>query len=79
MPPIIDQEKCVGCGVCADHCQMHVFYLAPENGQKPAVRYPDECWHCNACVMDCAADAISLRFPLPYMLLRVESAKLKPR
>ena len=31
----------------------------------------EECWHCNACVLDCPAKAVSLRLPLNYMLLHV--------
>ena len=25
MPPVIDPEKCIGCGVCADICPLQVF------------------------------------------------------
>jgi adenylylsulfate reductase subunit B len=30
------------------------------------VSYPEECWHCGACMMDCPVDAIRLELPL-YM------------
>lgn len=42
-------------------------------GEKPQVRYPEECWHCRACVMDCPTGAIDIRYPLPYMMLNVEA------
>ena len=45
----------------------------------PEVRRPYECWHCNACVLDCRAHAIELRLPLTHMLLYVDSDTLKPK
>ena len=30
----------------------------------PKVAYPDECWHCGACMMDCPAEAIRLNLPI---------------
>ena len=75
MPPIIDQEKCTGCGVCASICPMRVFARA--QGQKvPDVRYGEECWHCLACEMDCKYGAIKVRLALPLMMPYVEAADL---
>jgi len=68
MPPIIDKEKCTGCGICADICNYDVYFGSKEN-EIPAVTYPEECWHCNACVIDCPQEAIRLRIPLPAMML----------
>ena len=45
--------------------------LPPEAAEDPEVAYGEECWHCNACVLDCPAKAVSLRLPLNYMLLHV--------
>ena len=45
MPPVIDPEKCVKCGTCADICPLEVYGRRPARGEIPAVRYPDECWH----------------------------------
>ena len=39
----------------------------------PEIKYPEECWHCNACVLDCKQSAITLRIPLPAMMLHVEA------
>lgn len=71
MPPVIQEEKCIGCTKCAQICCMDVFGPA-EPQTIPTIRYPEECWHCRACVMDCPAGAIDLRYPLPYMLLNRE-------
>lgn len=69
MPPIIAKETCVGCGTCAEVCTMDVFSHARDGAQPPEVLYPDECWHCTACQMDCPRQAIHLRLPIPYRLL----------
>ena len=68
MPPVIDEEKCSGCGTCADICLQDVFF-GSEKGEVPVVSYPEECWHCNACVLDCPVEgAIRLRIPLPLSI-----------
>lgn len=76
MPPVIDPDKCVGCGVCADICPTQVFMRSKEK-ETPRVAFPDECWHCNACVLDCKQQAVSLRVPMQYMLLHVDAQNLK--
>lgn len=69
MPPVIEKDKCIACGTCVDLCQMDVFADSKDN-EVPVVSYPEECWHCNACVLECPAEgAIRLRIPLPAMLL----------
>ena len=74
MPPRIDKSKCIACNTCAQICCMNVFGPVV-SGQIPTVRYPEECWHCRACVMDCPTQAITLRYPLPMMML----ARVSPR
>ena len=69
MPPIIDREKCICCGKCVDVCSSDVFF-GSKTGETPTVSFPEECWHCNACVLDCPAEgAVTLRIPLPATLL----------
>ena len=68
MPPIIDEEKCTACGVCAEICPQDVFWGSHKK-QIPVIVYPDECWHCNACVLDCPSEgAIRLRIPFPMFV-----------
>jgi len=78
MPPIIDPQKCICCGTCADICNSHIFSFKRGSKTIPEVRFPDECWHCDSCILDCPAGAIELRIPLPYMLHYVDADTLKP-
>lgn len=78
MPPVIDKTTCVGCHTCAQICPLDVFGHQDAGVQVPQIRYPDECWHCNACVLDCPTHAIRLRFPVPTMLLYVDAPPDRP-
>jgi len=71
MPPIIDETKCIQCGLCVDVCAEDVYY-GSKSGETPVVTYPDFCYHCNCCVKECPAKAIRLRIPLPLTLLYKE-------
>ena len=51
----IQQEKCVGCGLCVKACPMDVIRL---EGAKAAVRYVEECKCCAACEDVCPTGAI---------------------
>lgn len=74
MPPIIDKEKCIECGICAQICPLDVIrFVKDENGKKHVkVKYPYECWHCRACVKDCPKGAITMRYPLSHMMFTME-------
>ena len=74
--PRLDPEKCIGCGTCADICNSHIFVHDRAVDRVPQVRFPDECWHCDSCVIDCPKGAIALRIPLPCTLLHVNAATL---
>jgi len=68
MPPVINEDRCTACGICVDVCSQDVFFGSEER-KTPVITYPEECWHCNACVLDCPVEgAISLRIPLPAMI-----------
>jgi len=75
MPPVIDELLCKKCAQCADACQSDVFY-GTEVKMIPRVTYPEECWHCNACVFICPVEgAVTLRVPLPMMVLYQQRAR----
>ena len=76
MPPVINTEACLGCGICADVCPLQVFRHNKVTDKVPEVKRPYECWHCNACVLDCPSKAVELRLPLNYMVLHVDADTL---
>jgi adenylylsulfate reductase subunit B len=68
MPPVINEDKCIKCGLCAKYCAEDVFF-GTRVKEYPTVAYPEECTHCNSCVEECPEGAVSLRIPFPMMLL----------
>jgi len=45
------------------------------------VAYPDECYTCGSCVMDCPCSAITMRIPAPMRLaaVREPGRELRPK
>ncbi len=41
MPPVIDRNKCVGCGTCADICNSNIFVFDRAVDRVPQVRFPE--------------------------------------
>jgi len=69
MPPVIDKKLCNTCGICYSICPQDVFFFDKAQKQVPAVAYPQECWYCGACVVDCPKGAVSLTLPLPLHIV----------
>jgi len=55
--PVVDKDKCTGCGTCAEICPMQVFDIV--DGKAEPVR-ADQCVGCRACEMQCPAGAITV-------------------
>ncbi len=53
----LDQEICIGCGICFNCCPHDVFRLEHET-RKSTIRYPEDCVACWACESFCPVDAI---------------------
>ena len=79
MPPVINREKCIKCTMCAQICPLDVIRIVTnENGKKDVdVRYPEECWHCRACAIECPKQAITMRYPLSHMMFTMNVPKKK--
>ena len=54
----MEQEQCVGCGMCLLVCPHAVF--AMDNGTA-VIQNRDACIECGACSVNCPAEAISVR------------------
>ncbi|MFQ5826419.1 MAG: 4Fe-4S binding protein, partial [Dehalococcoidia bacterium] len=54
--PVIDAEKCDGCGICVDICDGAGFRLV---AGKAVVNPGAECDFCSICEAACPTDAIS--------------------
>lgn len=53
--PIIDQNRCTHCGICAKQCQFNAIASFP----KTTIVYPNLCHGCGVCTMVCPEHAIS--------------------
>ena len=80
MPPVINEEKCISYGTCAQICPLDVLKY-DKTARKVTVRYPDECCHSRLfplAQVDVAA-RLWLAMPIltPYFLfVRPNAAKL---
>jgi adenylylsulfate reductase subunit B len=69
MPPVIDNNLCNFCGICYNVCPQDVFAIEKQSRRVPEIAYPQECWYCGACVVDCPRAAVSLDLPLPLHIV----------
>lgn len=66
-PVEFDEEICNGCNRCVNICMFDVLFPNPEKDKPPILLYPDECWRCGCCLMECPLrdkGAIKVSFPL---------------
>ena len=52
------EEKCAGCGRCAEVCPHRVFEM---DGRKARILGKDFCMECGACALNCPAGAINVK------------------
>jgi len=58
--PIVDEEKCKGCGECELYCPDLCIKLIEKNNRKIAVVNYTYCKGCGICSSVCPADAIKM-------------------
>jgi NAD-dependent dihydropyrimidine dehydrogenase PreA subunit len=54
---VVDNDKCTGCGTCADTCPVGVFEMKDE---KSVAAKTEECLVCRACEVQCPETAIQV-------------------
>jgi NAD-dependent dihydropyrimidine dehydrogenase PreA subunit len=65
IPVEFDENICNGCNQCVEICRNDVLMPNPDKKKPPIVLYPDECWYCGCCVLECnRKGAIKLIHPL---------------
>ncbi|MBM7622500.1 4Fe-4S binding protein [Sporohalobacter salinus] len=57
IPPTVDEEACIGCGICVKSC---VYNAIEINGDNIAVIDQDSCEGCGLCITRCDFDALRL-------------------
>jgi adenylylsulfate reductase subunit B len=67
MSMIINYHLCKGCKSCYDECPADVIGWDREK-EVPYVAYPDECWHCGICKLECREKAIRFIMPPQCMI-----------
>ncbi|MHA1273609.1 MAG: 4Fe-4S dicluster domain-containing protein [Promethearchaeota archaeon] len=55
----IDQEKCIGCGLCVNYCPTDVIRL-DEEIKKAFIAYIEDCMTCYNCELECPQGAIEV-------------------
>lgn len=58
---VIDEEKCIGCGICIDYCNVDAIALNEERGVVEVIALED-CIECHSCQQNCPEGAIMV-FP----------------
>jgi NAD-dependent dihydropyrimidine dehydrogenase PreA subunit len=61
MISVIDYDKCSGCEICVDVCNMDVLRMNTEIN-KAFIAYREDCMTCYECMQSCPEEAITVLF-----------------
>ncbi|MDW7673631.1 MAG: mercury methylation ferredoxin HgcB [Bacillota bacterium] len=53
----LNQERCIGCGMCTNVCPHEVFSIV---NRKAHIKAKDSCMECSACVKNCPYEALTV-------------------
>ena len=56
----VNEEKCIGCGLCESICPFSAIRLVSKNGVKKAATIPASCKGCGLCAASCPQEAITM-------------------
>lgn len=59
--PIIDMDRCTGCGYCAAYCPTSAVAMV---AQHPVIVRPEQCAYCGICEELCPAGAVTLTYEI---------------
>ncbi|WFO75198.1 4Fe-4S binding protein [Desulfurococcaceae archaeon MEX13E-LK6-19] len=58
VPPVVDEKKCIGCGLCQQVCDYDAVHVVEEGGKRVARVDIDKCYGCGLCTSVCPTRAI---------------------
>jgi NAD-dependent dihydropyrimidine dehydrogenase PreA subunit len=78
MYPVVNQERCKGCGSCIEICPSEVYQMEADKSNSA---HPEECIECWVCVINQSIIVYTLRIKslLPSLYKREEFPSLEKR
>jgi heterodisulfide reductase subunit A len=58
---VVDEEECIGCGLCVSLCPYSAMELVLKEGGKKSQNIPASCKGCGTCAASCPQQAITMR------------------
>ncbi len=59
--PVVDLNRCVGCGICAQHCPENTIQMEEIKGKRKAIIKYDFCKGCGVCAEVCPHKVIKMK------------------
>lgn len=65
---IVDESKCIGCGMCPKWCFFDAIKIETIDGKKKAVISKELCDGCGLCAALCQSNALKMEGPVPVYM-----------